>query len=137
MSRREYDDPDRKIYDALEGDVERAPDMSADILGRLGMVEVSTSTARRRRLARCGSRLAMCAVAFVLVGLGIRAHSLSDDARRPEGMTLPSALENDLRRPRSDFNTFKRFIRPIGPREVPADTAPQTDDWAAAPVRNI
>ena len=104
------------------------------------MIEVPVAAARRRRLLRLGNRLALFAVTLALVGLGIRAHGLSDDVRRPVGPTLPSALEDDIQRKRGDFNRFIPYIRPIGPRSVPAfepREPPRTDDQASAPVRMI
>ncbi|MHC5027877.1 MAG: hypothetical protein ACYTGR_14070 [Planctomycetota bacterium] len=132
------DHGDDRLFDAL-GDVGETPDLSNDILGRLGLVQVPESVSRRRRFIRFGNRIAMSVAAVLLIGLAVRVHHLSADAGRPAGLTIPSALENEIQRTQNGFNSirsFRHFGPPVAPKadETPA---PKTDDQAIAPVRVI
>ena len=75
----------------------QGPDVTADVMRRLGISRVSPLEARRRRRRRALFRLALCLVALAAA---IGLVSLERLARTtPESWvpTIPSAVEHDLR----------------------------------------
>ena len=85
-------------------------------MGRLGFMKVSDRVTHRRRLRRSVGRAMITAVMFALVIAGFFVHQHGRSARRPSGLTVPSAIRRDVDRHQRRLDWTIRTIRSIAPR---------------------
>lgn len=133
----------RDHLDALRNDVHVGPDVTDQVMARLGYRPAPRRTARLRRLLHVGSCLAVIAASIVgvawVVDLGWRARLGADSSSR-----RASNLGVDVDPGRWDaigesLRPLQRIVDEIEPeaasREVPEpDSMPPTWLWARAPL---
>jgi len=76
-----------------------APDLTDPIMSRLGYRRVSEHASRVSRRRRTFGRTATVLAMLGAIGAGVYLHSISDRARRPDGLSIPEALSVDFSRP--------------------------------------
>jgi len=102
-----------------------SPDLTRTIMGRLGYMKAAPQVVRRRRIRRWVSRLALCALALIVVAGGAQVHESGPYARRPAGPTIPAAIGNDVNLHQQRIKGTIQMIRNLAPM---APTAPGRPD---------
>ncbi len=124
---------------------EDSPDFTRAIMGRLGYMRVSAAVAKRAQRRMMMRRGCLCLAFSGLMLSTVWMFQQSDLARRPQGLTLPDAVDHEQQR----FNRMIRTIRQISPvrdrspnlkiRNPDPHTLPNIDNdidhSAVAPVR--
>jgi hypothetical protein len=119
-------------------DAPRVPDLSRSIMGRLGYMQVTAETARRRRLSTWANRAAVLVVAGLAFAIGWRVFEASPHVRRPAGATVPEAIHRDMQMQQQHMRGAIRGIRTIStPRLDPgsAERAIERDNPPVHPIR--
>ncbi|MDY7110645.1 MAG: hypothetical protein SYC29_18590 [Planctomycetota bacterium] len=98
-----------------------SPDLTRSIMGRLGYMKAAPGAVRRRRIRRWTNRLTLCLAALVAIGLAMRLHEASPNARQADGLTIPGAIETDLSRHEQNIRGTIQLIRELAP---PPSTTP-------------
>jgi len=96
------------------------PDLSGEIMGRLGYQRVPNAATRRRRRAKRLVRTATVTGLLLAVMLGGLLRYGAPDARRVEGPTVQEALGREVEQQRTRFNRTFQTIRNLVPQ--PAET---------------
>jgi hypothetical protein len=103
-----------------------APDVTANVMARLGYAPASAPQARRWHWMSLARRGGFAAVILFAVVVGARIHLHTADARRPAEITIPDAVNSAVQEKRETFEGFIHAIRNLTPRHVrEQDQAPE------------
>ena len=105
-----------------------APDQTTAIMRRLGYVHASREAARSRRRRRLARRTMMSAAGLLIAVAAFGVYRQSDAVRRPDGPTIPGALQSDFARQQSQFQRAIRNIRNLSPRPARPVAPPALDE---------
>lgn len=111
-----------QVWRELQHSVE-APDLTRPVMGRLGYMRLVPEQARRRRIRRVASRIVLCLAAVTSLAVGLHLHNQSPQARRPDPVSLPEAIDLDLSRHQRGMSNLIQMIRRAVP---PTDSAAST-----------
>lgn len=95
-----------------------APDLTRSIMGRLGYMRVSRRAAMRHRIRCWMSRLGTISVVALALGIGFHFYATGQQVRRPQGLTIPDAVSNDVERGSNQIQNAIQTIRNLGPRRA-------------------
>ena len=116
----------------------QTPDLTRQIMGRLGYMPAQSHVVRRRRLRRYVSRSTMLGASIAVVIAGTVVYHAGPHARRPIDQTIPAVLGNEVREHQQQWGRTFRTIRDL----APAPAAPPTVEYdegaeliAVGPVR--
>jgi len=115
-------------------------DLTPVIMQRLGYVRQDGTAARRSRRRRAMHRATLIALMIVAGGFSYSAYVESENARRPDAITVPAALNEDIEQHENRLKRAWRFMRTIAPAvEESRDGVPADDDAIVAigPMRWI
>lgn len=136
----------RDIDRILESELRRpvgSPDLTRNIMGRLGYMQATPAVSRRRCMQRWLGRASLLCTTFVVGWLGVMAFQASPEARRPMESTIPSAIHSDLQQQQNQINSVIQLLRELPPRlSAPVGEEgeilyidEEIDQSAVAPVR--
>jgi hypothetical protein len=106
---------DAMLFEAFQRPMP-APDLTRNIMGRLGYMKAAPGAVRKARFRRWAGRFATVFVALVAVGVGLHMYNIGPDARRAAPITIPSAIGSELQRQQDCINSMIRTIRQLTPK---------------------
>jgi hypothetical protein len=112
--------PERRAFDWLERDELTAlsapvpaPDLTEEIMGRLGYQRAEEGAARRQRARRRLLRAATTFAALLAIAGGMHYYTLGQRAQRAELPTIQNAVSTSLEESRRAVSDFSRALRTI------------------------
>jgi len=137
--------PEGRSCDGLDleclKDVPAAPDMTRRIMGRLGYMRASERAIARARQRRLLNRAAVALVVLLCGWIGLKFYEFGSWTRKPDAVTLPTAIGVDLARHEQRLDSAMQTIHrltahcerlPIPP-EMEADSRRTAGDADAMP----
>lgn len=121
MKRRDLDD---LLHEELRRPSPVPPDLTRNIMGRLGYMKVTPAVARRRRVQRWSARFALIAMSLAVGYVGVVAFKASPDARIPHEITIPAAISSDVNQKQHRINSVIQILRELPPRLELDSTSP-------------
>ncbi len=98
----------------------RGPELTGAVMARLGFMKAHSRVVRRRRVRRRIGRGLAVGVALGVIGTGLWMHQLDIEARRPQRLTIPAAISQDLDQYQRRLDRVVESLRSL----VPTTSAP-------------
>lgn len=96
------------------GRSDETPDMTREIMGRLGYMKTTDDAARRVRRGRRIARTAIIAGGVAMLAVGAVIHHAGPRARRPVEQTIPAALSEVVQQKQERWQrSFETIIRQV------------------------
>jgi hypothetical protein len=113
-----------------------APDLTREIMGRLGYMKTPDAAARRRRRGRRVARTVIIAGGVAMLAMGAVIHHAGPRARQPVEQTIPAALSQDVQQKQERWQrSLETIIRPGPWTSEENPDAPAPEQIAMGPFR--
>ncbi len=104
----------------------RGPELTGPVMARLGFMKAHPRVVRRRRVRRWIGRGLAVGVALSVIGTGLWMHQVGVEARRPQRLTIPAAISQDLDRYQRRLDRGVESLRSLVPTTIPPAPVPQS-----------
>ncbi len=108
-----------RVFEELARPV-RGPELTGPVMARLGFMRAHPRVVRRRWVRRWIGRGLAVGVALGVIGTGLWMHQVDVEARRPQRLTIPAAISQDLDQYQRRLDRVVESLRSL----VPTTSAP-------------
>ncbi len=114
----------------------RGPELTGPVMARLGFMRAHPRVVRRRWVRRWIGRGLAVGVALGVIGTGLWMHQVDVEARRPQRLTIPAAISQDLDQYQRRLGRVVESLRSLVPttstpapaQQSPADPPPELEE---------